>query len=254
MKQGAAQKGLLFVVILGVLLTFFLPGEGRGSREKPCLPELAALLERKGVEIDGFDLEGWAVARKRGEAEEIWKELNLPGALGISGGSLSPVHTLQGEGMRFRARLAGGADVCITLQKLSKAGPHDLVYVMLKAHVPPGGQGSLLWEKRFRRALASLGLGSEHGLYLTVKGRLPCRLEPGARLVWGEGVLRDLGGSVTGSLETEKYLSLVGYTPFFSDAVRAGRKKVNINVALASPPGSGATFVYLGTPLISSEY
>jgi len=56
------------------------------------------------------------------------------------------------------------------------------------------------------------------------------------------------------SLETEKYLSLTGFTPFLPDFLWDGRSKVNLNVAVVCSPGSGETLVYLGYPLISCEY
>ncbi|MDH7576654.1 MAG: YwmB family TATA-box binding protein [Bacillota bacterium] len=246
------KKGFFLVIVLGALLAFFLPGETSGNREKPVLPELVALVERGGGGVDGFDLEGWAVVKRRGEVEKIWKDLDLTGSLELQDGRLSPVQSSQGKAICYQGRPAEGAEVRITLQKVGQAGPQDLTYLMLKARIPSGTRTALAWEEKLRETLAAAG--SEHGLYLTVKGRIPRKLGREAQLAWGEAVLQELGGSVADSLRTEKYLSLVGYTPVFFDAVRVGKKKVNINVALVSQAGSEETLVYLGTPLISSEY
>ncbi len=247
------KKGLFLIILIGIFLGFLLPGETRGNREKkPSLPELLSLAERGGVRVDGFELEGWAVFRQKGEVDQIWKDLDLPAQLGISKGNISLARAPQDKRVRFQGCPPGGAVVQITLQQVSQGSKQDLCYVMIKVRVPSGAQTPLAWEGKLRKALVSLD--SEYGLYITVKGRIPRKLEPDIQLAWGQAVFRALGGSVASSLRTKKYLSLAGYTPVFPDAVRVRKKRVNFNVALTSPAASNETFVYLGTPLISSEY
>lgn len=246
------KKVILSIILIGAFLSYLLPGETRGD-EKLSFSCLAFFMEEGGAQIDGLELEGWACLKKEGSLDETWRGLNLQKFLGIKRGTPAIWMTEHGEAMSYKSVLAQGTELEVVLQKfnhLSDIGNPS--YLLVKVNIPVWNQAALDWERRLRKFLASLG--KEHGLYLTIRGRIPKRLETGAQETWAKAIFETAGGEVASSLKTERFISLVGYTPTFSDWVWAGKKKVNLNVALTNSTNLEETFVYLGTPLISSEY
>lgn len=245
------QKALITVIFLGALFACILPG-ATGSRERLALAELVSLLRDNGVQVEVSELEGWAVLREAGEPREIWRKLGWEKQLGLANSGMNQIDTDRGRCMNINKEFQDGTKVQIYIQKFEKIGLENLCYIVVKCSIPGGSGEGPAWEKRLRTVLANSS--RERGLYVTVRGEFYRRLEPEAQLAWGRTVYRDLGGRIRNTLQTERYLSLNGYTAALPDAVTVDKRKFNLNVALVNSSDAFETRVYLGSPIITSEY
>lgn len=251
-RPVGVQRILLLIIITGVLFSFILPGGMRGTRMQLSLPELVALLNESGAQVTGLDLEGWAISNRGGEPLDIWQKSKPEERLGIAGSKPLITSTPYGRGMLVKKDFSDGTAVRVTAQQIERLGKQEVCYFLIKCHLSGDNREALVWEYKIREALAVLG--SDQGLYITVQGTIGRKLEPENQLAWGRAIYRKLGGNVARTQKSGRYLSLNGYTAALPDAVTVGGERFNLNVALVIPSDSNETNVYLGTPLITSEY
>ncbi len=246
------QKALITLIFLGAFFALILPGTGESNRERLALGELVPLLQDNGVQVEGIDLAGWGVLREAGEPRAIWRKLGWEHRLGLSGSRICQIDTGWGLCVNIKKEFGDGTNVLISIQKVEKIVPGNLCYIVVKCSLPGASEGGQAWEKRFRAFLANSF--RERGLYVTVRGKFDRRLEPEEQVAWGRAVYRDLGGKPEETVQTERYLNLIGYTPVLPDAVTAGNSRYNLNIALVNSSDTNETRIYLGSPIITSEY
>lgn len=63
-----------------------------------------------------------------------------------------------------------------------------------------------------------------------------------------------VGGKISGEVEEENYFSMTGYVPNIKDKLKIGRDDVNIQVAMAYDELENKTYIYIGSPLVYSDY
>ncbi len=246
------QKALITLIFLGAFFALILPGTGETNRERLVLGELVSLLQDSGVRVEGIDLDGWGVLRDAEEPLAIWCKLGRGQQLGLSGGRMRQIETDWGACLKIKKDFEDGTKVLISIQKVEKIVPGDLCYIVVKCSLPGTSEEGQAWEKRLRAFLA--GFFRERGLYFTVRGELDRRLNPEEQMAWGRAVYRYLGGEPSETIRTARYLNLSGYTPVLLEAVTAGNSRYNLNIALVNGSDTNETRIYLGSPVITSEY
>lgn len=68
------------------------------------------------------------------------------------------------------------------------------------------------------------------------------------------GIFSAIGGRINGEVEEENYFSKTGYVPNMEEKLKIGRKDVNIQVAMAYDELENKTYIYIGSPLVYSDY
>ena len=241
------KRMLIPLLIVGILLTLVFTGKTYQG-EPAAFDTLSALMTSGMVEVEGYHLEGWAVVRDTGEPATIWGKRKLGEKLGLENAEKRTVHTPRGDCFQV-VHTSHGLNVQASVQKIEGAGKQDC-YILIKCTFPADLQNSLAWEKKIRGTL--FALGKEHGVYLTVRGKINLPMDEGAQLAFGQSIFRGLGADVFGTMRTSRYLSLTGYTPLLPDAALAGGKNINLNLSMVCKEHE--TQILLGTPLISCEY
>jgi hypothetical protein len=221
------RTGLVLVIFTCSFLSCLFSGETK-AKEGEYLPYLVYLMQESGVQIDGIELEGWVSFRQGEDPQEMFRKM-----------------------MPLQDMLKSTEVVFLSCQP-GQGQNQDLATLLVKVKHRGSLERAFLWESGLRELLETAG--REHGLSLTVSGRIPGELEAEQQLAWAQSLFGQAGGKVSTSLKTAKYLSLTGFTPFLPDFIWDGKNRVNLNVAVVCSPGSGETLVYLGYPLISCEY
>lgn len=242
------KRVLILLLLAGTLLTLVFTGI-TCEDEPLAFDTISALMTSGGVQVEGYHLEGWAVIRDPGEPASIWRERKLGEKLGLQNTEKRTIPTSRGDCFQV-VYTDRDLDLRASILKNEGMGKEDLCYILIKCILPAGSQDGLAWEKKIRDTLSSLG--KDHGIYLTVQGKLGVQLDEDAQLAWGQAIFRSLGAAVTDTLRTSEYLSLTGYAAALPDAALAGGKEINLNLSLV--PRDQETRVYLGTPVISCEY
>lgn len=239
------KRALLLIILFGTILAVVTPGE------RLTIAELSSLLVEGGVQVEGYELEGWSVLRSPGTPATVWEKTGLEETLGITGGQKETFPTSWGECFQVTYS-EGGVAVRATVQKITETAGQGLCYILVRCTLPEGDSDSLAWERKMRKTFSSLG--EERRISMTVKGKIPAPLDEEARLAWGRAIFRYLHSPVAGILRESNYLSLTGYSSLLPDAVNIAGEKTNLNLALVNVENAKETHVYLGTPLISCEY
>lgn len=239
------KRALLLIILAGTILAVVGPGK------RLTLAELSSLLAEGGVQVEGYELEGWSVLESSGELTAVWEKTGLEEALGIADARIETVPTSWGDRLQVTSSKDGVA-VRAAVQRIAGTGGRDLCCILVRCTLPGETPGIPDWERKMKRAFSSLG--EEGGISMTVRGKIPVPLDDEAQLAWGRAVFRELRSPVTGILREGNYLSLTGYSSLLPDAVKVSGEKININLALVGSENERETRVYLGTPLISCEY
>lgn len=68
------------------------------------------------------------------------------------------------------------------------------------------------------------------------------------------GIFSSVGGRISGEVEEENYFSITGYVPNIEEKLKVGQRDVNIQVAMAYDELENKTYIYIGSPLVYSDY
>ena len=67
-------------------------------------------------------------------------------------------------------------------------------------------------------------------------------------------IFRVFNGEIEEKIKEDDYLSYSGYTEQFSYSVNSGDHSINLQAALSDNEEEGRTHLYLGTPLVFSDF
>jgi hypothetical protein len=68
------------------------------------------------------------------------------------------------------------------------------------------------------------------------------------------GIFSSVGGKINGEVEEENYFSTTGYISSIHEKLKVGRDDVNIQVAMSFDELENKTYIYIGSPLVYSDY
>jgi len=68
------------------------------------------------------------------------------------------------------------------------------------------------------------------------------------------GIFSSVGGRISGEVEEENYFSSTGYVPNIEEKLKVGQKDINIQVAMSYDELENKTYIYIGSPLVYSDY
>lgn len=214
--------------------------------------QLVTILEESGARVKGIEIEGWGVMRAAGDPPSLWSRLGWGKQLGLEGSRSSMVETGWGECLNIRKDFRDGAKILISIQKVEKIVPGELCYIVIRCDLPGSAERGKYWENRVGGFLRSFF--KERGLYFTVRGEFDRRLNPEEQLAWGREVYRYLQGRQAETVKNGRYISLLGYTPLLPVLDPPGDFRYNLNLALVNSRSWEKTQIYLGCPVITSEY
>jgi len=67
-------------------------------------------------------------------------------------------------------------------------------------------------------------------------------------------VFEGVGGEIAQIMKEDGIISMAGYSPHMENAIRAGGDFINLQVAIRYSPYWGKTYIWVGNPVITTEY
>lgn len=105
-----------------------------------------------------------------------------------------------------------------------------------------------------RRSLSYNGLlQNRPSFYSLMEGKINKKLSKEEKKELLFNVLKNLKGKQINLIEEDKYISLLGYSMYFSDNLSLNGRIFNINVAIRDG-SDGCTYILIGNPIITVEY
>jgi hypothetical protein len=88
----------------------------------------------------------------------------------------------------------------------------------------------------------------------TFTGSFPGELENMEKEQICVEMFRRLDGEITQTMKENGLISTAGYSPLLKDHIKADRERINLNIALRYSPYWDKTYIWIGTPVITTEY
>ncbi|MCX7903815.1 MAG: YwmB family TATA-box binding protein [Caloramator sp.] len=105
-----------------------------------------------------------------------------------------------------------------------------------------------------RRSLSYNGLlQNRPSFYSLMEGKMNKKLSNEEKKELIYKILKTLKGKSINLLEEERYISIVGYSIYFSNNIYVNGKIFNINIAIRDG-SDGCTYILIGNPIITVEY
>lgn len=202
------------------------------TKETDTLILLNKALSKSGINWEGFTVTGWAELPKRNyndqEVNELKRQLNS---------SLKVVQPKTEVSIQVR-------QVEVQSDLGCKQG---YVTVSLTGSKELQGKRALL-----EKAFGTLDL--EPQVLTVVRGTVAGRLSQEGQVALLQRIFGGLAAYQTEGMDSEELVSITGFTPLLPDELDLATGKVNVNAAARYSSSRGKTLIYLGTPLISTEY
>src|SRR5690606_30708899 len=87
-----------------------------------------------------------------------------------------------------------------------------------------------------------------------LKGTIDKKLEQKEQEQIARQLLQKFGARQVEGISLPEMVSLTGYSPLIKDYLKAGRQKINLNIATTFDEIQNKTIIRLGTPLLNGEY
>lgn len=106
----------------------------------------------------------------------------------------------------------------------------------------------------FLNAAMNSFLGRDYHQSMIISGTINKKLSPREKDIFIKGMLQKIGVQNMETLAVGPLVSVTGYTPSVRNVLTVAGKSVNINMALRYNTIENKTMVYIGSPVITSEY
>ncbi|HAN09423.1 MAG TPA: hypothetical protein DCP90_02285 [Clostridiales bacterium] len=97
-------------------------------------------------------------------------------------------------------------------------------------------------------------LGLDYNMNITVVGRYEGDMEKNKKIQFADKVFKSIKARKIDSFETDNIYSLYGYTSYIKDFIIQEKNKVNVNLAMRYNSYEDKTYLYIATPIITTEY
>ena len=155
-------------------------------------------------------------------------------------------------GIAAAGKTPEGYDINITLQSISDSYEDDETYLIIDLHenIDCAEAGKI--RKAADSYFAAVDATGETSVLISGYFEQILNLKAKESLV--EAVFKKVGGEELESVDTETYLSKSGYCPGLPRSITSNGQKINLQIALFDNEVQNQTGIFIGTPLIFSEY
>ncbi len=216
---------------------------------------LLKLIESSGAEFQSKNITAWVNVEQTPYLEADPEALVLPAAARLKfveqGGSVESWQNPYARGARLEGRTENGSYVSVLVQTMELQKGEKVTHLIVSLDGVENGNAHY-YRSKIEEAFRAYG-GESH-VALTCSGRIEGQLNGEELLAGAEKVMSAAGASILEKTIKDNLVSLTGFSPRLSGDIRYARKEVNLNVALRSNPVENATYVYVASPVIFTEY
>lgn len=216
---------------------------------------LVAAFEESGAKFQELTAQSWgkigsggySLDELNGFYEEIIKSLG-------KGCQIEVTDTTQENyiGLVATGKTAQGYDINITLQTIKDSYEDDETYLIVDLHEGLDSSAAESIRKIADSCFKALGATGETSVLIT--GYFEDIISIEAKENLGKAVFSAAGGSVLEGIDSGSYISQSGYCPGLPRSVTSNGKEINLQIALFDNELENQTGIFIGTPLIFSEY
>lgn len=242
-------------VVFNLMITFFvvltniLTGYVRPSGEEVIITNFLS----SGVAYDRLIVNGWTVLEDKNGKHDVSEKFNrLIKPLFSSNHYTTAKYTAKNSTtITAKGLIKPKVAATITLIKhnISKETPLGETYLVLSLESKDPDVPS-----SFLKAAMKSVLGSKCHPSMVISGYINRNVSPRQRDILIKSVFRTLGVQNMETLAAGPLVSVTGYTPSVRNVLTVSEKSVNINMALRYSTIDNKTMVYVGSPVITSEY
>jgi hypothetical protein len=218
-------------------------------REEQALINLMRLC---GAELQSVNVSGWA--RINGTEEISLEGLvnHTAGLLKINNGGqvMEEWENSYARGVKVQGTMPGGAAASVLAQTMELLQGQKVTHLMISVGAEAGKAG--YYKEKVRQALAAQS--SDEYVALTYAGKINWALNQEELSARAEEVMSGAGATIQEKTVKDNLVSLTGFSPVLPDGLSYDGKAVNLNVAFRSNTREQATYVYVASPVIYTEY
>lgn len=216
---------------------------------------LVLAFEESGAQFQELTAQSWGKVGSQGYSLE---ELNgfyedIIKALG-KGSQIEVTDSTQENyiGLVAAGKTAQGYDINITLQTIKDSYEDDETYLIVDLHEALDSSAAESIRKTADSCFKALGTTGETSVLIT--GYFEEVISSQAKQNLGKAIFSSVGGSVLEAVDSGSYISQSGYCPGLPRSVTSNGKEINLQIALFDNELENQTGIFIGTPLIFSEY
>lgn|GEM_PF-4902577 len=199
-----------------------------------------------------FPLSVWAQKLGGPSGSEAALLTELVTRLGVKADHTREVVNGPFRGYEAKAETGDEGQMTVTVKKADPKTGIGGQWVFVTLHRSQPIPSDLVWEKRVRSCLRSLGVKQHFSV--TYSGVIDHRLTKAEETRLLQLMLSAADAREPSSISAGNLVSVTAYTPFLGHKLIIGGKPVNLNIALRYSDLEKRTFVTVGSPLITTEY
>jgi hypothetical protein len=206
---------------------------------------LTQFFSDSGVAIDETKIQAWSKLKYPVELEKDMEEI-----LKIVGSDLAPHANLQYKTQNTADKQGASMenkDLYIALQTIK---PNLGTYLLVTWDVDTEKLAQSVL--KLKQTFMLLEVEPEVSVFL--RGTIDKRLEQKEQEQIARQVLQKFTARQVEGISLPEMVSLTGYSPYLTDYLQVGHKKINLNVATSFDEVKNQTIIRLGTPLLNGEY
>ncbi|MDD4238694.1 MAG: YwmB family TATA-box binding protein [Desulfotomaculaceae bacterium] len=243
----------ILMVLIVILMVLALRPLGlkmvASYREEQALMDLMSLC---GAELESINVTGWA--RVTGPKEIAPETLvnHTAGLLKLAEGgrTMEKWENPYARGVKLQGIMPGGNAVAVLSQTMELLQGQRVTHLMISLGTDAGKAG--FYKERIRQTLTTQST-DEH-VALTYTGKINYALNQEELSARAEEVMAGAGATIQEKTVKDNLVSLTGHSPSLPVGLNYDGRDVNLNVALRSNSQEQATYVYVASPVIYTEY
>lgn len=251
LKKKYIMIMLIFLALISVILATgpldvkIVPS----PREEQALMDLMSLC---GAELQSVEVTGWA---KIAESQDM----SLEGLVNRTANSLKlEENELSMEkwenpyarGVKVQGIMPGGNTCAVLGQTMYSLNGVSVTHLMINLETGAGKAG--YYKDKVKQVLAEQS--ADESVSLTYTGKINWALNQEELSTRAEEVMASAGATIQEKTVKDNLISLTGHSPSLPDGLNYAGKEVNLNVSLRSNLQEQATYVYVASPVIYTEY
>lgn len=246
------KKYILAMLIVLTVIALALAPAGlkmlASYREERSLMDMMRL---SGAELQSVNVTGWA---RVDAPEETALEILVNHTAGLltleEGRSMEKWDNAYAKGVKVQGTMPGGNTGAVLAQTMELLQGQKVTHIMISLGAEAGKAG--YYKEKIRQAL--IAQSADEYVALTYTGKINCMLNQEELLTRAVEVMDGAGATIQEKTVKDNLVSLTGHCENLPDGLNYSGKEVNLNVALRSNFQEQATYVYVASPVIYTEY
>jgi hypothetical protein len=249
------KKYMLTILVAFIAISMVLVLRPLGLKMVASYREEQALLNVMrlcGAELQSVNVTGWA--RVAGPQEIDLEALvnDTAGSLKLAdrGRTLERWENPYARGVKVQGIMPGGNTVAVLGQTMELLQGQRVTHLMISLGTEAGKAG--YFKEKIQQVLVTQN--ADERVALTYTGKINVALDQEELSARAEEVMAGAGATIQEKTVKDNLVSFTGHSPSLPDGLNYDGKKVNLNVALRSNTQEEATYVYVASPVIYTEY